>query len=142
MPHKSWTYRRLGDLLASVEGKTIAVLGLTYKPGTDTLRRSSAVELCRKLHEAGARVVAFDPKVTTLPGDLQPVITLAASALAALADADALVVATEWPEFREIPPEQIVAAMSQPLVLDANRFLNNTAGSYDGISYYTVGKSS
>lgn len=138
--HKSWASRRLDTLLDGVSGKRIAVLGLTYKPGTDTLRRSSAVELCRRLSAAGSTVVAFDPKVTSLPDDLASMMTLADSAEAAFADADALVIATEWPDFREIAADAVVDAMRQPLVLDANRFLNNTLGSHDAIQYYTVGK--
>ncbi|HLP76316.1 MAG TPA: nucleotide sugar dehydrogenase, partial [Candidatus Paceibacterota bacterium] len=64
--HRGWMFRRLQTRFGELRGKTIAVLGLTYKPGTDTLRRSAAVELCQQLISAGAVVRAFDPVVKSL----------------------------------------------------------------------------
>jgi UDPglucose 6-dehydrogenase len=61
--HRGWAARRLTAALGSLEGKKVAVLGLTYKPGTDTLRRSSAVELCDWLVQQHARVSVHDPAV-------------------------------------------------------------------------------
>ncbi len=83
-----------------------AVWGLTYKPGTDTLRRSSAVELCRWLHAQGARVRAHDPAVRALPAGLAAHVELTDSAAAAADGASALVVATPWPEYRDDCPER------------------------------------
>ena len=125
----------MGDLA----GRVIAVWGLTYKPGTDTLRRSSAVELCTWLHAQGAIVQAHDPAVLALPGDLSGRIRLCASPLAALSAAEALVVATEWPDYRDLPAQQVVDAMKRPLVLDANRFLRATFGNDPRIHYVAVG---
>ncbi|HMJ90280.1 MAG TPA: nucleotide sugar dehydrogenase, partial [Candidatus Acidoferrum sp.] len=72
--HRTWALRRLRARLGEFKGKTIAVLGLVYTPNTDTLRRSAAVELCRALLEAGARVQAFDPAVKELPGELSRIV--------------------------------------------------------------------
>src|SRR5262249_7302954 len=69
--HRQWAARILEQALTNVGGKSIAIWGLTYKVGTDTLRRSSAVELCRWLIERGATVRAHDPVVKTLPADLE-----------------------------------------------------------------------
>ena len=68
--HRKWVGRKIEAIFDDVRGRTIAILGLTYKPGTDTLRRSSAVELCRWLATRGAVVQAYDPAVHALPGDL------------------------------------------------------------------------
>src|SRR5206468_2881276 len=65
--HRDWIFRRLQSRLGDLKGMTIAVLGLTYTPNTDTLRRSAAVELCQKLIAAGVNVIAFDPAVKSLP---------------------------------------------------------------------------
>ena len=100
--HKLWPRRRLQDLLGDLKGKCIAVWGLTYKPGTDTLRRSSAVELCQWLAQQGAHVQAHDPAVKSLPVELEATIQLQPTALAALTGATALVVATEWPEYQVV----------------------------------------
>jgi UDPglucose 6-dehydrogenase len=137
--HKQWAARRLQMELGDLRGQRIAVWGLTYKPGTDTLRRSSAVELCRRLHEEGAIVSAHDPAVTALPPDLSWLV-LAPDAVAAAAGTSALVVATEWPDYRAIDPAALVAAMARPCVLDASRFLAATLGRDPRIRYVIVGQ--
>jgi UDPglucose 6-dehydrogenase len=118
----------------------VAVWGLTYKPGTDTLRRSSSVELCRWLSVQGAEVVAFDPAVRSLPDDLRAAVTLAPDALASAAGASALVVATEWPVFRGVDADVLVARMRDPLVCDPNRFLASSLADDPRIHYVTVGR--
>src|SRR5262249_43118922 len=100
--HKDWTRRHLARLLGDVPQPTAAGLGLTYKPGTTTLRRSAAVELCSWLLSRGVRVQAHDPAVHELPGDLGQHVALTERAEDALQGADVAVVATEWPEFRKL----------------------------------------
>ena len=139
--HRQWLERRLDQLMGGVSGKRVAVWGLTYKPGTDTLRRSSAVELCRSLAGRGAEVVAHDPAVKQLPAELLDVMTLAGTPLEAVDGAAAVVVATEWPEFRSVSVDAVVSRMTEPLVLDANRFLASTLGSDARVRYATVGRS-
>lgn len=134
--HKKWARRRLEDRLGSLAGKSVSVLGLTYKAGTDTLRRSASVELCRDLADAGAKVRAFDPAVKTLPPELS-FMELAPSAAAAIDNADALVIATEWPEFTSLDLAALTATMKRTLVVDANRFLAKQLAPIT--EYYAVG---
>lgn len=133
--HKSWLARRVREVFPVLAGKTVALLGLTYKPGTNTLRRSSAVEAAEWLHLEGARVRAFDPAINELPAELQPVISLAPSVEQALAGADALVVMTPWPEFRELQ-----AAWAPPVVFDAARFLEPVLVGRAGLRYFSIGR--
>jgi UDPglucose 6-dehydrogenase len=119
----------------------VAVLGLAYKPGTDTLRRSSAIEMCRELAELGARAIAFDPAVHDLPAAFKSFVTLAPSAVAALSRADAAIVATEWPEFRSIELSAWREAMSSVLVCDPNGFLAKTFEGAQQTGYMSVGRS-
>lgn len=137
--HKGWASRRLAEELGSLDGKTIAILGLTYKAGTSTLRRSGAVELAQKIHAAGAGVKAHDPAVTILPDELQSVIALHSTPEEAVRGADAVVIATEWPDYRQITPDQWVDWMTRPLILDAGYFLPNTIAQDERIYYYAVG---
>ncbi len=138
--HKQWPRRRLGALLGDLHGQRVAVWGLTYKPGTDTLRRSSAVELCQWLAAQGATVQAHDPAVKALPDELAAVIDLRPTALAALDGAAALVIATEWPEYQTLDATEVIAAMqSQPIIIDANRFLAKTLGQQPHVRYAAVG---
>lgn len=135
--HRSWPLRKLTSRLGSLEGRRIAILGLTYKPGTSTLRRSSAVELARALADAGAAVSAYDPAVPALPEGL-PGIALAADAAAALAGADAVVIATPWPEFRALDWTALLASMRTPTVVDLSGFIADLAA--DRSAYAAVGK--
>jgi UDPglucose 6-dehydrogenase len=138
--HRQWARRRLEQLLDGLDGRAIAVWGLTYKPGTDTLRRSSAIELCQWLASVGASVRAHDPAVKALPADLAGTLVLAESPLSAVVGASALVVATAWPEYRDVQADAVVRSMARPLVLDANRFLAGTFGKLHGVEYVSVGK--
>jgi UDPglucose 6-dehydrogenase len=137
--HKGWARRRLLESLSDLEGKSIGVLGLTYKPGTDTLRRSGAVETCLWLSEHGADVHAHDPAVKELPDELKDTIRLADSASDLLKGLDALIVATEWPEYRQLDAEQVVAGMKRPIVLDPNGFLRDVLGADPRVVYRAVG---
>jgi UDPglucose 6-dehydrogenase len=137
--HKNWSRRKLQSVLGELSGRTIAVLGLTYKPGTDTLRRSAAVELCHWLLEQGVNVRAFDPAVQQLPEDLNTRITLCGCATEALEDCDAAVFATDWPQFRELAAPDLISRMKSPVVLDANRFLEKKLAGNPALVYIAVG---
>lgn len=135
--HKSWALRSLRHALGGLEGRRVAILGLTYKAGTDTLRRSSAVELARALLAAGARVVAHDPAVKALPDDLP--LELAGSVELALAGADAAVIATEWPQFKDVAWPVAVSAMQRPIVVDPYGMIRDVMERAPGIAYWRVG---
>jgi UDPglucose 6-dehydrogenase len=137
--HRQWAFNRLRARLGELSGKTVAVLGLTYKPGTDTLRRSSAVELCEALVKAGAMVRAFDPVVKQSPPELGA-IALAGSAAEALRGADAAAVCTEWPEFRQLNWGDLAPAMRSPVFVDANRFLEKELKGIVGVEHLSVGR--
>jgi len=137
--HRHWVFNRLRARLGELRGKTVAVLGLTYKPGTDTLRRSSAVELCEALLKAGCKVRAYDPVVKQLPVELDGV-TLAGSVADVLHGADATAVCTEWPEFRRVNWSEALAAMPGRLVVDANRFLERELKGIAGVEHLSVGR--
>ena len=137
--HRGWAFRRLQSRLGDLRGKKIAVLGLTYTTNTDTLRRSAAVELCQKLLEAGAKVAAFDPAVKILPKELSAA-SLAADVAGALKNVDAAVICTEWPQFRQADWPKIVPAMKQPVVVDANRFLEKELKNITGVEHLSVGR--
>jgi UDPglucose 6-dehydrogenase len=145
--HKHWTRRKLLELLAAessaepdaLRGRRVAVWGLTYKPGTDTLRRSSAVELCRWLASVGATVSAHDPAVSALPAGLAGVIELFPTPLQALADADALVVCTAWPDYLEVPVTDLLGALSTGLVIDPAGMLRGALAEHPDARYVRVG---
>ncbi|HEY6167631.1 MAG TPA: nucleotide sugar dehydrogenase [Verrucomicrobiae bacterium] len=137
--HRGWALRRLQTRLGELRGKVIAVLGLTYKPDTDTLRRSAAVELIGDLLKAGAIVRAFDPAVKSLPSELASV-ALTADAADAVNGADAAAVCTEWPAIRAAPWAEAVPTMRNRVFVDANRFLEKELKGIAGVEHLSVGR--
>lgn len=137
--HKTWALRRLEAIFKDLNAITVAVLGLTYKSGTNTLRRSGAVETCLKLLERGARVQCYDPMVKALPNELGAA-TICQSLHEAVRWADAAIIATEWPEIKDANWLALIPLMKEsPVILDANRFLNLKADALAGVRYFVVG---
>src|SRR5262249_20048490 len=135
----AWPLRKLRERLGTLGGRRVALLGLTYKPGTSTLRRSSAVELAQLLHAEGAVVAAFDPAVRELPPEVSGDLILADSAAAALQGADAVVLATPWPEFSCLPWPEILGSMHHRIVVDAGGFLMSALRDRPSVAYAAVG---
>src|SRR4030095_10005200 len=108
--HKHWVTRKLRLLFPDLSQATVAVWGLTYKVGTDTLRRSLAVELCNWLVEQGVKVCVHDPVVKELPQKWAVKVARSDDPVAALKGAQALVISTEWPQYREISADAIANA--------------------------------
>ena len=136
--HKNWVRRKLLERFPELKGVTVAIWGLTYKPGTDTLRRSLAVELGDWLIAQGATVHVHDPVVQQLPEHWPGRVVSHARALDAVAGADALVVGTEWPEFRQEAAALRSVASPHLVVIDANRHLQAAVASL-GLKYLAVG---
>ena len=169
--HKGWALAQLHRHLGSLSGKTVAVLGLTYKPQTSTLRRSSSVELCRQLISAGAVVRTFDPGATEidlaqalreldqpLTLSLSPALsggegarragegaahrfdmTFEQSAINAMTGADAVVIGTPWPEFRQIDWPKALESLGKAVIIDAHGFVRAQVSQLPGVTYQTVG---
>lgn len=125
------------ELGGDLTGARIGVWGLAFKAGTDDVRDSLATRVVSDLAERGAEVVAYDPAID--PQTLDLPCKYADSALAA-ANADALVVLTEWPEFKAIDPWQIARALRQKVVIDGRNVLDIDAMSEAGILYRGVGR--
>jgi UDPglucose 6-dehydrogenase len=138
--HKDWLKHHVGRLLEGTTRPVAAVLGLTYKPGTSTLRRSASVEVCRWLHGRGVRVQAHDPAVESLPPELAGVLELAASPQAALAGAHLAIVATEWPAYRGLTAADAAGLMARPVVIDPNHFLADALGRDARVRYVATGR--
>jgi UDPglucose 6-dehydrogenase len=136
--HKNWAIQKLREELGSLTGKRVAILGLTYKPNTDTLRRSLAIELCRHLIAAGVDLTAFDPVVAVMPNDLDK-IRITRSVSEAIKEADAMVVATEWPQLLDIDWQKYLGSMKHPIVVDANGFLRSKLSTLPEVIHRSVG---
>jgi UDPglucose 6-dehydrogenase len=140
--HKRWTRNKVTEMLKGVEKPVVAVLGLTYKPGTDTLRRSTSIELCMWMDEQGYFVKAHDPVVKGLPGEYRSAIGLCGTVNEALFGADLAVVATEWPDYRSLTSDDFLKQMRRPAVIDPNWFLAGSLTAERRIHYVTTGRDS
>jgi UDPglucose 6-dehydrogenase len=127
----------LEDEVGSLEGLTVGVWGLAFKAGTDDVRDSLALRIVQMLSDRGASVVAYDPAVhvTTLPKNSR----LATCALEA-ANADVLLVLTEWPEFHAIPPQTYAALIRRRVVIDGRNVLDGDRVAAAGLTYRGVGR--
>lgn len=132
--------RKLKTVYPSLQGRRVGVLGLTYKPGTSTLRRSAALEFIRALTADGASVRAYDPKADPKEVRLQGDVTPCDDAYAAAEGGDALLLATAWPEFRELDFHRIRQAMHRPLLLDPHNMLDADAMARQGFRYFGTGR--
>ena len=125
----------------SVQGKTIAVLGLTFKPETDDMRDAPSVPIVHRLAEQGASIHAFDPVGMGQARSLLPSeVVFCDSAYEAAAAADALVIVTEWNEFRALAPERLAQTMRGKLVIDLRNVFDPAAMAAAGFDYQSIGR--
>jgi UDPglucose 6-dehydrogenase len=137
--HKSWTRDKLRSHFPDLSRVTVVVWGLAYKAGTDTLRRSSSVELCDWLLDEGATLRVHDPMVKELPRRWPPNLARLADPLEIVSGADALVIATGWPQYRDVSVDQLLERCDTLLVLDPNRFVPQLAARPGRLNYLAVG---
>lgn len=137
--HKQWLQRKLEKVIAGSRQNTVAIIGLSYKPGSDTLRRSSAVEMCCWLSDLGVSVAAWDPMIHSLPEDLQSRIQLHPDMLSALKNADAAVISSELLAQETVNADAVFHAMRTPVILDPGGWLMNVLAHDKRIQYQTVG---
>jgi UDPglucose 6-dehydrogenase len=125
----------------SVAGKTLAVLGLSFKPNTDDVREAPSLVILPVLAAQGARIKAYDPAGIDEARKAMPELEIAANAYDCIAGADAMVILTEWDEFRALDIDRIKTALRQPLVVDLRNIYKPDEMAARGISYVSVGRS-
>ena len=126
-------------LSGELNGKNVAVWGLTFKANTGDMRDSPSVEIINILVKLGANVSAFDPSVQIIGNELEGV-TICRSSLEVVKNADVLLVLTEWQEFSNISPNQVKALMLNPNVVDARNILNKPNWIEAGFNYQGIGR--
>jgi len=124
----------------SVDGKAIAILGLTFKPNTDDMRTAVSLLVIPQLIKAGARIRAYDPVGMDKARKLMPDVAMAASAGEALAGADLAVILTEWAEFRAMDPATIAGLLATPVLADLRNVFSPDAAAAAGLTYYSIGR--
>jgi len=137
---KHFVFNRLEKLFGDVKSLQVGILGLTYKPGTDTLRRSLSLEIAKELLSRGAIVKAYDPKIKSSISEL-PELEVCKEIDDVAKGSDVLVLITEWPEFKELQLEKIKTLMKKPIFIDTKNFLDQKNFKKLNFSYIGVGES-
>src|SRR5829696_4292984 len=138
---KRRTIGKLQKHLGSLAGKEVALLGVAFKPDTDDVREATSLVLAGRLAGEGAHVRAFDPVAGAKAQDMLAGADIAESALEAIDGADAVVLVTEWPEFRELDwTGEVKRRMRVPLVVDGRNFLDREQLVEAGFTYEGIGR--
>ncbi|WP_417453730.1 UDP-glucose dehydrogenase family protein [Kiloniella sp.] len=124
----------------SVSGKKIAVLGLTFKPNTDDMRDSPSLDIIPHLQENGAQVSAYDPEGMAEAAELLSDVDYGENAYEIMKDADALVIVTEWNEFRRLDLERVKGLLTSPIMIDLRNIYNPDEMKEAGFDYLCVGR--
>jgi UDPglucose 6-dehydrogenase len=129
---------KLNGHLGKLRDKTVALLGLTFKPQTDDLREAASIVLAGRLIHEGARVRAYDPMIDD-GHELFPGVAICHEPLEALEGADAAVLVTEWPEFARLDWTAAAAVMRRPLLIDGRNFIDPATAAAAGLEYDGIG---
>jgi UDPglucose 6-dehydrogenase len=131
---------KIEKLVGELKGKTVAVLGLSFKPETDDMREAPSVDIIRAIMERGARVRAYDPVATEQARKMLPDIEYAEDEYEAVEGADALVFMTEWNQFRALDMKRVKELMREPKVADLRNIYEPERMREMGFSYVGVGR--
>lgn len=123
-----------------VRGKTIGVLGLTFKPNTDDMREAPSIDIIQGLIDRGARVVAYDPQGMTAARELIDKVEFGTSAYDVAVDADALVLITEWNEFRSLDLDRLKSTMKSAVLVDLRNVYRHDEVAKHGFEYASIGR--
>jgi UDPglucose 6-dehydrogenase len=132
--------KKIQDTLWVLKDKTLGVLGLAFKQNTDDVRMSPAIELCHRLLKEGARLRVHDPKAMDKARAVLPEVTYCDDMNAVADGADALVVATEWPEFKQLDLDRVRKALTHPILFDGRNLFDPQEMEAMGFIYKSVGR--
>ena len=124
----------------AARGKKVAMLGLTFKPNTDDMRDSPSIAIALALADAGIEVAAYDPEGMELAAPLMPAVTMTGGTYEAIADADAVVIVTEWDAFRALDFDRIKQIAKAPVLVDLRNVYDPAEVRAKGFAYSSVGR--
>lgn len=132
--------QKIQNELKIIKGKTIGVLGISFKPDTDDTRDAPSIKIMNDLVNLGARVKAYDPIVSAAPGSLSKKVEICSSAYEAVRGADMFILATEWEEFLKLDYAKIKDMMRSPVLIDGRNYLDKNSLEKQGFKYIGIGR--
>ncbi len=131
---------KLRKALGGFSDHTVGVLGLSFKPNTDDIREAPALEIIHLLINEGATVKAYDPQAMSNVAEMLPALKLCTDPYQVAEGADALILTTEWNEFKQIDFERIYSLMNHPIILDGRNLWDPAVLREIGFTYYGIGR--
>jgi len=136
---------KLRDLVGSLQDKTVGILGLSFKPGSNDMLEARSVEVVRLLQDSGCRIKAYDPVAMEEAARIMPGVMYCEDAYKVASGSDALILVTEWDEFKELNLRKIASMMTRPVMVDSRNFYNpedmlKAGFLYDGIGHRITGQ--
>jgi len=132
--------KKLRETLWIVKDKQIAILGLAFKPNTDDMRLAPSLDIIRPLQKEGAHIRAYDPKAMEKAREVLPGVEMCEDPYAAATGADALIICTEWDEFRKLDLVKLKAVMGHPTILDGRNLYDPKVMKQLGFTYKSIGR--
>ncbi|MGI8420367.1 MAG: UDP binding domain-containing protein, partial [Candidatus Levyibacteriota bacterium] len=132
--------RKVRKALGELKGKSVGVLGLAFKANTDDMRDAPAIDIIELLKKDGVKIKAYDPEAAENAKRLMPDVEYVTSAYEAITGADAMLVVTEWNEFKEIDLKKVKKALKSPLIIDARNLYDPEKAKEMGFTYIGVGR--
>ena len=137
---KTWLIPKIRKELADLKGRKIAVWGLAFKPKTDDIREAPSIAIINELQKLGAKIVAFDPEAERSAKRVLKNVDYAKTPYEALEGCDALVVVTEWSEFRNLDKAKMKKLMKRPVIFDGRNIYSRTEMRSLGFRYFGIGR--
>lgn len=132
---------RTAEMLGgSLKGKTVGLLGLAFKPNTDDMRDAPSIDIANSLNEAGASVRAYDPVAMEVARNMLPAVSMYEDAYEMTKGCDALIVVTEWNEFKQLDLEKVKELMISPVIFDGRNIYDPARMKNMGFSYRAIGR--
>jgi UDPglucose 6-dehydrogenase len=136
----AWTTEKIKNAFNDIKGKTIAILGLSFKPNTDDIREAPAIAVIQNLMASGVNIRAYDPVAMDGTKAVLPDITYCDDAYDACEGADAVVIVTEWNQFRNLEMERVKQLLKQPCFFDLRNIYDPQKMQAVGFNYYSIGR--
>lgn len=131
---------KIKNELGTLKNKKIAVWGLAFKPKTDDIREAPALSILKELFDCGAKIYAYDPAASLIFEKIMPKINYCKDSIDACRDAEALLILTEWDEFKQVDFEKIYKIIKQPVIFDGRNIYDPNEMIKHGFKYYAVGR--
>lgn len=132
--------KKLTRLVGPLQGKTIGILGLSFKPESDDIREASSLAIIRQLEEQKCIIRAYDPVAMAITAKIKPHLIYCKDAYEAARGADALVLVTEWNEFKKVNMSVVYSLMNHPIIIDGRNFFDQDALVQQGFTYEGIGR--